>query len=107
MKKLSDTLLLKRIGLLWKELKDNDTLAESVPMQFAFVLNGTLAKFTSMESPNHDYDLFLIVLENCEFYGTPAQLCQIIDEGNHCVSEGSVFYEEDRTIITWSNHGHI
>lgn len=54
-----------------------------------------------------NHDVFFWVVENPDYIITSQQLCQIFDEGNHCISRGSIVYEDNYAYITWSNLGHI
>ena len=53
------------------------------------------------------HDILFMIIHNPRYHITSEQLCQIMDEENHCISNGSIIYEADYCYITWSNHGHI
>ena len=69
------------------------------------IMGGTLVEHQIIDLPN--YQLTLIVIEDPKYSLTDLQVCQIYDEGNHCLSCGSIFYENNSAHILWSNQGHI
>jgi len=102
MKRVTESQLIGLIQMSWRKLKAEEFNAAR---SFQLVLGGEIRY--EAEIPVDDHQIFSVILKNPEYDITDSQLCQIMDEGNHCLSEGSIFYEGDRAYILWSNQGHI
>ena len=60
------------------------------------------------EIPSFDHSIFVITIPKpTRLDITIQEICDAFDDGNHCISNGSLFYEEETLFITWSNLGHI
>jgi hypothetical protein len=111
LKKLSQTELLDRIAGLndfFQGPMEDDgqsTNANCVANVIGGELIGYHKEATDSSECGHTVDF--IVIKDPEYYITNEQLCQIFDEGNHCLSRGSIIYEQNFAYITWSNLGHI
>jgi hypothetical protein len=105
MQTLTEEILYQRIlESWWVDLTDDEPLSWfTKPMQY--VIRGTIIMKSQTILPTHS--IFTMVLHNPVFKVTNPQLCEIMDIGNHCVSKGSIVYEDDYAYITWSNLGHI
>lgn len=101
MKKLKPFQLMERIQGTW----DNDEVEPSWMDIFANVIEGTVISNQVKEIWPHR--VVFGIIENPTYQITDSQLCQIMDEGNHCISNGSITYEQNYAYITWSNLGHI
>jgi len=102
-----ETLNPKQLGKLIIQTWGENSLYEdgNIGGIYAWITKGKLNKEVTINMDG--YDLSIIVIDDPKHRLTPAQVCQIMDEGNHCLSEGSIFYEGNQAIITWSNYGHI
>lgn len=109
MKRISNKQFQKALKQSWEFLANNEE--NNVIDQIKFLVgNHTYAKESSMTiDPESESSpiIYTMVFEDAEYLPTPAQVCQFIDEGNHCISNGSVFVDDEYLIITWSNYGHI
>jgi len=105
MKTLTEETLYQRImESWWLERPDDETLTWFIkPMQY--IIGGTIIEKSETILPTHS--IFTMVLHNPVFKVTNEQISEIMDTGNHCVSKGSIIYEDDYAYITWSNLGHI
>jgi hypothetical protein len=105
MQTLTTEHLHRRIMESWGvDLPDDEPLAWfTKPIEY--VIGGTILMGAEIILPTHS--LFTMVLHNPVFGVTNDQLCEIMDTGNHCISKGSIVYENDYAYITWSNLGHI
>lgn len=101
MKKLTSKQLLNRIQGTWENDLENHSVGEIV----ANVIEGkVISEHKHLLIPQ---EITSVVIANPTYKITNVQLCQIFDEGNHCLSIGSIVYEDDFAYITWSNLGHI
>lgn len=113
MQNLNSVQLLERINgtwvdfnLFWDNKKGTDIMPIVHPMNiFANVIEGKVVSDNTQDLGSHT--LVTGVIQNPTFNITNEQLCQIMDEGNHCLSKGSIIYEGNYAYITWSNLGHI
>jgi hypothetical protein len=105
MQTLTEEILYQRIWESWElDIPDDEPLSWfTKPMQY--IIGGTIIEKLETLLPTHS--IFTMVLHNPVFKVTNEQLCKIMDTGNHCVSKGSIIYEDDYAYITWSNLGHI
>ena len=113
MKKLTQKELMKRIQGTWDspvEVGDTGEIKWRNANIIANVIGGVVvhaheADLRGGEEP--EPCVLFAVIRDPEFQITSGQLCQIFDESNHCLSEGSITYESRYAYITWSNLGHI
>ena len=68
-------------------------------------IGGEITYHNIQDMGTHEIHFLIILIP--AYIITNAMLCQIFDEGNHCISNGSIFYEDDHAYIAWSNKGHI
>ena len=109
MKTLTEKQFYNKISESWKlDIESMD--ADAIGKVFAFMLNATFIKVTSISIEPKDsdgHDIYLYVFHRPKIKYTHGQICEILDAGNHCVSSGTIIYEDDYAYITWSNLGHI
>jgi hypothetical protein len=107
MQKLTTEELMQRIMGLWEQ--DINFPAQAMEC-VANVIGGTVIwehheDLRGGEEP--EPVIYFGIIRGPEFEIDSEQLCQIFDEGNHCLSKGSIVYEDRYAYITWSNLGHI
>lgn len=95
----------QRLTEFWeKEWGDDDP----TPMQQVhFFIGGNLIDSHDFELDLDNSTVFAGIFGDCEKFITSDQLCSIFDEGNHCISKGSIIYEGDYAYVLWSNKGHL
>jgi hypothetical protein len=101
---LTDDQFLQRIEDSWK------IEPASMANQFAYVISGTPIKVISTDYLPREWDehhIYTFIIKDPKYLITNDQVGQIMDEGNHTLSLGSIFYEDNYAYITWSNKGHI
>ena len=54
-----------------------------------------------------EHEVYFAIFKDPQHRITSDQLCDIFDTGNHCISSGSIVYEQNYAYIIWSNLGHI
>ena len=102
METLENEKLITRIHESWQ--KDLEGLEE----YFESVIGGKVIGAIHTEpSGEMNHSVVFVIIKNPEYRLSNNQLCMIADEGNHCISTGSIVYEEDFAYIVWSSMGHI
>jgi hypothetical protein len=86
----------------WEDITGEESVIEQVLM----FTGGTILDEHQTEIQG-SHDVYFAVIEDPTHQLTPGQLCQLFDEGNHCLSQGAIVYEDPYAYITWSNYGHI
>lgn len=106
------TLTQKAFSQVWNKLNTPDREWGDIGDQIIPYTGGTVEHThakelheTFEEEPSHQVEF--VIIRNPTHKLTNAQLCAIFDEGNHCISTGSIIYEDNYAYITWSNKGHI
>ena len=79
--------------------------APTGPDIFTLFTGGTI--ISSSEQDMGGFSVICIIIQKPMYEIDNDQLCRIMDEGNHCVSKGTIIYEDGYDYITWSNKGHI
>lgn len=86
----------------WEHIKPD----ESIISQVHRIVGGEIIGEMEMSTPE-PHDVIMGIIQYPEYRITSHQLTQILDEGNHCISTGSIVYEQDYVYMLWSNLGHI
>lgn len=86
---------------------EDDRPEKWVPHNILFFTKGTLLSFKTFDNFPGAHSIYYLVIMDPEYFITSEQLCQIFDDGNHCLSVGSCVQENNYLYITWSNWGHI
>lgn len=94
-----------KIQDLWKFMDEQDGV--TVPRQIQFFTGGRIVMEHENMIPENDGSMFNGIILEPTHQITGTQLCQIFDEGNHCLSVGHIFYENDYCFYSWSNSGHL
>jgi hypothetical protein len=99
----------QRIKDLWDEMKKPHNEMETPADQVNFILEGEIIDEADriMGEGYDTWNLISIIIKDAKHQITSSELCSIFDEGNHCLSNGTIFYEDEYTYIQWSNKGHI
>ena len=102
MKTYTETAFHHKVHNLWQD----HTIHDNIMDQVRYFTHGLIVDYHHFNIPG-SHDLFTGIIKDPEFKITSAQLTNIFDAGNHCISAGSIIYEAEYAYITWSNHGHI
>lgn len=94
-----------KIQDLWKFMDEQEGV--TVPRQIQFFTGGRIGMTHENMIPENDGYMFNGIIMEPTHQITNEQLCQIFDEGNHCLSVGHISYENDYCFYSWSNAGHI
>lgn len=107
METLTQKQLLALISELWVITEQDPDL--DILESFAIIIGGTTVSISgyTVGPDNMGHTIWLVVIHKPKYKLTNEQVCQIMDEGNHCISNGSIIYEADYAYVTWSNLGHI
>lgn len=103
MKTLTDDQFYKLIKETWEF--DNGEFEDFLSKAIAHVIKAELISKEEIDTGEHS--VYFAVFKNPQCRITPGQLCELFDEGNHCISNGSIVYENNYAYIIWSNLGHI
>lgn len=117
LKTIPKKLLQERIAGLMQSEETPGNMAPELwdALTFANVIEGEVIHACchgASSGMNMEHDIMFAIIENPTYRITDRQLCDIMDEGNHCISQGSITYEQasngkDYAYIHWSNNGHI
>lgn len=105
MQKLTNQELSERAVGAWDSAAQDPNFTQWM-LLFANVIEGTVTYSTEVNMEG-DYQVTFGIIKDPTYCITSQELCQIMDEGNHCLSNGSIVYEDNYAYITWSNKGHI
>lgn len=105
------TLTQEEFNTYWKiyneetEEKIGNTLIDWIADSIPYFTGGKICFMREKELDEHQ--VFFGIIYKPKNLITDKQLCQIFDEGNHCISEGKITYEDEYAYFHWSNKGHI
>lgn len=110
MKAISDKQFRVRLKQhLAKPVSPDYNFNNEMAKEIRYFTEGKIILKQQEDIPQNEGTIYLVIIKDPTFYINDNQLCQIFDEGNHCLSEGSTFITGDVNLLvcTWSNIGHI